>query len=94
MHKIQFEVIYFKVGRTILLHKFLANSHQRLQQAKYIFGQNHFFLNFILFLNLKHCISFAKHQNESASGETEQISHRTFLEMGRGRGWEDLGEWH
>ena len=27
-----------------------------------------FFFNFILFLNLKHCISFAKHQNESASG--------------------------
>ena len=27
-----------------------------------------FFLNFILFLNLKHCISFAKHQNESATG--------------------------
>ena len=27
MHKIQFEVIYLKVGRTILLHKFLANSH-------------------------------------------------------------------
>ena len=26
------------------------------------------FLNFILFLNLKHCISFAKHQNESATG--------------------------
>ena len=46
MHKIQFEVIYFKVGRTILLHKFLANSHQRLQQAKYIFGQNHFFFKF------------------------------------------------
>ena len=27
-----------------------------------------FFFNLILFLNLKHCISFAKHQNESASG--------------------------
>ena len=27
-----------------------------------------YFLNFILFLNLKHCISFAKHQNESATG--------------------------
>ena len=27
-----------------------------------------FFLNFILFLNLKHCICFAKHQNESATG--------------------------
>ena len=27
-----------------------------------------FFFNFILFLNLKHCISFAKHQNESATG--------------------------
>ena len=26
-----------------------------------------FFFNFILFLNLKHCISFAKHQNESAT---------------------------
>ena len=25
-------------------------------------------LNFILFLNLKHCISFAKHQNESTTG--------------------------
>ena len=28
----------------------------------------YFFLNFILFLNLKHCICFAKHQNESATG--------------------------
>ena len=27
-----------------------------------------FFFNLILFLNLKHCISFAKHQNESATG--------------------------
>ena len=27
-----------------------------------------FFLDFILFLNLKRCISFAKHQNESATG--------------------------
>ena len=27
-----------------------------------------FFLNFILFLNLKRCIRFAKHQNESATG--------------------------
>ena len=27
-----------------------------------------FFFNFILFLNLKHCISFAKYQNESATG--------------------------
>ena len=27
-----------------------------------------FLFNFILFLNLKHCISFAKHQNESATG--------------------------
>ena len=27
-----------------------------------------FFLNFILCLNLKHCISFAKHQHESATG--------------------------
>ena len=27
-----------------------------------------FFINFILFLNLKHCISFAKNQNESATG--------------------------
>ena len=26
------------------------------------------FFNFILFLKLKHCISFAKHQNESATG--------------------------
>ena len=29
---------------------------------------NLFFFNLILFLNLKHCISFAKHQNESATG--------------------------
>ena len=27
-----------------------------------------FFKKLILFLNLKHCISFAKHQNESATG--------------------------
>ena len=27
---------------------------------------------FILFLNLKHCISFAKHQNESATGIVHQ----------------------
>ena len=26
---------------------------------------HYFFYYFILFLNLKHCISFAKHQNES-----------------------------
>ena len=26
------------------------------------------FFSFLLFLNLKHCISFAKHQNESATG--------------------------
>ena len=26
------------------------------------------FFNFILFLNMKHCISFAKHQNESTTG--------------------------
>ena len=29
-----------------------------------------FFFYFILFLNLKHCISFAKHQNESATGKS------------------------
>ena len=29
---------------------------------------NFFLFYFILFLNLKHCISFAKHQNESATG--------------------------
>ena len=37
----------------------------------YIFYDNlkfYFFFNFILFLNLKHCISFAKHQNESTTG--------------------------
>ena len=28
------------------------------------------FFYFILFLNLKHCISFAKHQNESATGKS------------------------
>ena len=28
----------------------------------------YFFFNFILFLNLKHCISFVKHQNKSATG--------------------------
>ena len=27
-----------------------------------------FFLNFILFLNFTNCISFAKYQNESATG--------------------------
>ena len=27
-----------------------------------------FLFYFILFLNMKHCISFAKHQNESATG--------------------------
>ena len=27
-----------------------------------------FFFHFTIFLNLKHCISFAKHQNESATG--------------------------
>ena len=31
-------------------------------------GSTFYFFNFILFLNLKHCISFAKHQNESATG--------------------------
>ena len=35
----------------------------------YCINQNQtFFLNFILFLNFKHCISFAKYQNESATG--------------------------
>ena len=31
-------------------------------------GSTFYFFNFILFLNLKHCISFAKHQNESTTG--------------------------
>ena len=31
------------------------------------FSSFFFFFNFILFLNLKHCISFAKHQNKSAT---------------------------
>ena len=30
------------------------------------------FFNFILFLSLKHCISFAKHQNESATGKKKK----------------------
>ena len=33
---------------------------------------------FILFLNLKHCISFAKHQNESATGISWHIECSTF----------------
>ena len=31
-------------------------------------SESFLFFNFILFLNLKHCISFAKHQNESTTG--------------------------
>ena len=34
----------------------------------YFFYFIYFLFYFILFLNLKHCISFAKHQNESATG--------------------------
>ena len=41
--------------------KFLIIIRNFLQQN---FQEIVFFFNFILFLNLKHCISFAKHQNE------------------------------
>ena len=34
----------------------------------YLFYYFFFNFNFILLLNLKHCISFAKHQNKSATG--------------------------
>ena len=37
-----------------------------------------FFLNFILFLNLKHCISFAKHQNESATAKVDFLNKSLF----------------
>ena len=37
---------------------------KRIEEIKVVF----YLFFFILFLNLKHCISFAKHQNESASG--------------------------
>ena len=37
-----------------------------------------FFFNFILFLNIKHCISFAKHQNESATGIQTFILKESF----------------
>ena len=38
-----------------------------------------FFFNLILFLNLKHCISFAKHQNESATGIHSSILFFSFM---------------
>ena len=37
-------------------------------QAGFIYLFNFYFLNFILFLNFINCISFAKYQNESATG--------------------------
>ena len=40
-----------------------------------------FFFNFILFLNLKQCISFAKHQNESATGIHVQVFLTEFLKL-------------
>ena len=40
----------------------------------FLFTCIYLFLNFILFLNFKHCISFAKHQNESATG-LSQLFH-------------------
>ena len=39
------------------------------------------FFNFILFLNLKQCISFAKHQNESATGIHVQVFLTEFLKL-------------
>ena len=53
----------------------VAHSRTRLKrlssssiEVKIFLRRCDFFINFILFLNLKHCISFAKHQNESATG--------------------------
>ena len=37
---------------------------KRIEEIKVVF----YLFFFILFLNLKHCISFAKHQNESTTG--------------------------
>ena len=67
-----------------------------------------FFFNLILFLSLKHCISFAKHQNESTIGirvlpilnpppsslPTPSLWVVPVHQPQASRGWEDLGEWH
>ena len=42
----------------------VAEGRTRLSDLTFFF----FFFNFIFFLNLKHCISFAKHQNKSTTG--------------------------
>ena len=55
---------------------FIFSKNQRLFLLSFAIGsfaffhvfQLNFFLNFILFLNFTNCISFAKYQNESASG--------------------------
>ena len=47
------------------IYLFIFN-HVTFPPSELSFFFLHFFL--ILFLNLKHCISFAKHQNESATG--------------------------
>ena len=39
----------------------------------YFFLMTSFLFYFILCLNLKHCISFAKHQNKSATGIAPQV---------------------
>ena len=41
--------------------------------------QHFLFFNFILFLNLKHCISFAKHQNESATAFPFDCLYKCYL---------------
>ena len=55
---------------------FIFSKNQRLFLLSFAIGsfaffhvfQLNFFLNFILFLNFTNCISFAKYQNESATG--------------------------
>ena len=52
----------------VYMFVFMARTHQHtLDYCSFVIS---FFFNFILFLNLKHCISFAKHQNKSKNIES------------------------
>ena len=75
-----FRVVFLKEGLKIhlwysfegqikeLYPRSIKREFMELEARKLNFLFFSLFFNFILFLNLKHCISFAKHQNESATG--------------------------
>ena len=56
--------IFGCAGSSLLWRRVLSWGESGLLSLSLFF----FKFNLILFLNLKHCISFAKHQNESATG--------------------------